>query len=493
MSNARHYIAVDLGAESGRIMLGTLTGQQLTLAEIHRFANGPMALEGSLRWDFDTLLREIKAGIGQAVKAAPGEIAGIGVDSWGVDFGLLDDKDRLIEPPYHYRDARNDGMLDAAFQRMPKYTIYEHTGIQFMQINSVFQLLAMKLGDSAALARTSRITFMADLVSHALCGNLYAEYTLASTSQMLDMRTGKWATAVLEALGLPTRILPDIVQPCTVVGALRDDLARDLGCGPIPVIAVASHDTGDAVAAVPAETENWAYISSGTWSLMGAEIPRPVITERACDLEFTNEGGVDGTIRLLKNIVGLWLLQECRRTWQSEGDALSYDELTRMAGRARPFAAPIDPARPEFLAPGDMPRKISASLQDAGASPVTDRGETVRSILESLAFTYRRTLDMLEDLLSRRIEVVHIVGGGSQNELLNQFAANATGRRVIAGPAEATAIGNILLQARATGEVASLDALRAVVRASFPLREYTPRDPDTWQKEYLRRAGPGTD
>jgi len=487
MAETQPYIAVDLGAESGRVMLATLSGESITIEEKHRFPNGPVTVNGTLRWDFERLVAEVKKGIGRAVRSAGADVAGVAVDSWGIDFGLLDDEERLIEPPYHYRDTRTDGMMEQAFRRVPRREIYERTGIQFMQINSLFQLLSMRLRNDPALDRARNMTFIADLMSHALCGRLYAEYTLASTSQMMDMRTGKWAGGLLDALEIPTRILPEVIPPATTVGRFREELADEIGCGRLPVIASASHDTAAAVAAVPAGGGNWAYLSSGTWSLIGVELPEPVITDRTCDLGFTNEGGVDGTIRLLKNIIGLWLVQECRRQWQREGKDYTYAELTSLAAGAQPFGAWIDPASAEFLAPGDMPRRINDFLERTGQRPIREPGTMIRTILEGLAFTYRTALDELESATGRKIEVLHIVGGGSRNELLNQFTADATNRKVVAGPTEATSLGNALLQARATGRVPSLSALRAVVRASFPMREYLPCDPASWDREYAAR------
>jgi rhamnulokinase len=487
MDDRQQYLAVDLGAESGRVMLGVVAGERIELSEIHRFPNGPTEIDGTLRWDFDALMGEIKTGIRKAIDVANGPISGIGVDSWGVDFGLLDDEGNLLEPPYHYRDSRTDGMMDAAFALMPRVDIYANTGIQFMQLNTAFQLLAMVEQEAPMLAQAKGMTFMADLVSHALSGKLYSEYTLASTSQLLDMNTAKWSESLLDALGIPKDLLPEVVAPCTVVGKLRPEVCAELACEPIPVIAVASHDTGAAVAAVPAEGENWAYLSSGTWSLMGVEIPKPIITEETCNLGFTNEGGVGGAIRLLKNITGLWLLQECRREWQRQGRDFSYAELTDLARAARPFAARIEPDHAPFLSPGDMPNKINAYLAETGQSPLKDPGDFARAILEALAFSYRKTLDSIEGIIGQKIDVVHIVGGGAQNELLNQFAANALNRRIIIGPIEATATGNILLQARATGQIDSLEALRKIVRNSFDTKEYAPESTAKWDEEYVGR------
>ncbi|HUW18786.1 MAG TPA: rhamnulokinase family protein [Sedimentisphaerales bacterium] len=486
MAEVRQYIAVDLGAESGRVMLGSVSADKLSLQEIHRFTNSPIEEHGSLRWNFSALLSEVKAGIGKAVRAAGGQVCGIGVDSWGVDFGLLDADGELIENPYHYRDGRTNGMREKAFEIVGKRTIYEKTGLQFLQFNSVYQLLAMRLGNSVALAKAKTLIFMADLFAYHLCGKVYGEYTLASTSQLMDMRTGQWSREIFDRLSLPVRIMPDVVMPGTVVGQLTSRIRSELYCGAIPIIAIGSHDTASAVAAVPAGDGNWAYLSSGTWSLIGVEVPEAIINDRTFEYSFTNEGGVENTIRLLKNIMGLWLVQECRRQWQRERAEFSYPELTAMAAKADPFAACIDPDYGEFLAPGDMPARINSCLAARGGKTIEDKGQMIRVILESLAFKYRWAAERIEQITGKAIDCLHIVGGGIQNELLSQFAANATGKRVIAGPIEATASGNILMQARATGQIKSLSEARAIVRNSFALKEYQPQEASVWQEQYKR-------
>lgn len=482
------YIAVDLGAESGRVMLGRMADGRLALEQIHRFSNGPVEERGSLRWDFDRLLSEIKTGIGRAAKKAGGRVRGIGVDTWGVDFGLLGTDGQLIEKPYHYRDSRTNGMMEKAFQQMPKRRIYESTGIQFMQLNSLYQLLAMRMADSDALARADRLLFMADLFSYFLCGKALGEYTLASTSQMMDMRTGKWSEPIFEELALPMRIMPEIVMPGTVIGDLTDEVAKQIGCGKIPVIAVGSHDTASAVLGVPGRGDKWAYLSSGTWSLMGVELPNAIINDKTFRYEFTNEGGVENTIRLLKNIMGLWLVQECKRQWQREGQDLSYGELTQMASQAAPFYGHLDCDGSDFLAPGDMPARINEYLSRTGQKPTSDKGQMLRVILESLALRYRSVLKAIEDVTGSEIDVLHIVGGGIQNELLCQFTADAIGRKVITGPIEATAIGNILMQAKAAGQLKSIDEAREVIRNSFELKEYQPQDTALSEKQYSKFA-----
>ncbi len=486
MAEMGNYIAVDLGAESGRVMLGTIADGVLGLSEAHRFANGPVEQNGTLRWDFDRLLSEIKTGIGLAVKQAEGPVHGIAVDSWGVDFGLIGADGELLEAPYHYRDSRTNGMMDLAFELIPKRQVYKNTGIQFMQLNSIYQLLAMRLSRSEALGRAKRLIFMADLFSYFLSGWAFGEYTLASTSQLMDMTTGKWSETLLKGLDLPIDIMPKIVAPGTVVGKLTEDVAEEIGCQQVSVIAIGSHDTASAVLGVPAAGGNWAYLSSGTWSLMGVELPKAIVNDKTFEYEFTNEGGVQNTIRLLKNIMGLWLVQECKRQWERDGQDLSYAQLTEMASGAKPFFGRVDCDCPEFLAPGDMPTRINKHLSDTGQTPTDDKGQMVRLILESLAMKYRTTLAAIEDITGQSIDILHVVGGGIQNELLCQFAANAIGKKVIAGPIEATASGNILMQAVATGQIKDIDEARAVVRQSFDLKTYEPQEADLWAQQYER-------
>ncbi|HEY5503593.1 MAG TPA: rhamnulokinase family protein, partial [Sedimentisphaerales bacterium] len=381
MADEKRYIAVDLGAESGRVMLGIVSAGKIRLEEVHRFINGPVEQNGSLRWDFSRLMSEVKTGIGKAAKES-GDIAGIGVDSWGVDFGLLDEKGKLIENPYHYRDSRTNGMIEKACELMPKREIYEHTGIQFAQYNSIYQLLSMRLANSPVLAKAKQLIFIADLVSYFLAGKPYAEYTLAGTSQLMDMRTGKWSRAIFEKMNLPIEIMPEVINPGTIVGTLTKNVAKEIGCGEIPVLAVGSHDTASAVAAVPAYRKTkWAYLSSGTWSLMRVETPNAIVNDKTFAYPFTNEGGVEGTIRLLKNIMGLWLVQECKRQWQKEGEDLFYARLTELAEKAKPGEATIDVDDSQFYAPGQMPARINKYLAGTGQKPINDKGQMVRTIL----------------------------------------------------------------------------------------------------------------
>ncbi|UCF44250.1 MAG: rhamnulokinase [Planctomycetota bacterium] len=484
MEQERRYIAVDLGAESGRVMSGTVGGKKVGLEEVYRFSNGPIKEGASLRWDFDKLFSEVTSGIVKAIKRSDGEVSGIGVDSWGVDYGLLGGDGWLLEKPYHYRDNRTDGMLEKAFQLMAKRDIYENSGVQFMQINTVYQLLSMRLTRPEVLARAKKLIFMADLVSYRLCGRAYAEYSLASTSGLMDMRTGQWSKGIFEKFGLPMNIMPEVVQPGTIVGELKSELCEEFGCKPINIIAVGSHDTADAVAAVPAQSERWAYLSSGTWSLMGVEAPKAIINGNSLKYSFTNEGGVENTIRFLKNITGLWLVQECRRQWQREGVDLSYVDLSAMAEKAEAFAGYIDPDYSGFLSPGDMPARVNNFLAETGQKIINDKGQMARLILESLAFKYRSVAEAIEDITGEAIEILHIVGGGMRNELLCQFTANAIGKKVIAGPIEATATGNVLMQAKAAGQIKSLGELRGIVRDSFELKEYRPQDSKLWDERY---------
>jgi len=486
--NANCYIAVDLGAESGRVMLGRVGDGRLSLEQVHRFANGPMEQQGSLRWDFDRLLSDIKTGIGLAAKKAGGKVQGIGVDTWGVDFGLLGEDGKLLEKPYHYRDSRTNGMMDKAFAKMPKRKVYENTGIQFMQLNSLYQLLAMRLAGSATLAKAERLLFMADLFSYHLCGKAIGEYTMASTSQLMDMKTSQWSKAIFKELSLPLEIMPRITKPGTVIGELTPEVAKEIGCGQIPMIAVGSHDTASAVLGVPGQGDRWAYLSSGTWSLMGVELPKAIVNDKTFAYEFTNEGGVENTIRLLKNIMGLWLVQECKRQWQREGQDLSYGELAQMAVQAKPFFGYVNCDNSDFLAPGDMPSRINKSLAETGQKPTQDKGQMVRLVLESLALKYRSVVNAIEDVTDNKIETLHIVGGGIQNELLCQFTADATGRRVVTGPIEATASGNILMQAKAVGQLKSIDEARQVVRNSFEMKEYQPQNVGLWEQQYNQFA-----
>jgi rhamnulokinase len=497
---ARNFLAFDLGAESGRAVLGSISREKLTLEEKHRFPNPNGRMNGHFQWDLLAQWEELKTGLRRAAASGrsrpvggSSEIHGIGVDTWGVDFGLVGRDGDVLGNPFHYRDRRTDGVMERTFQRVSKQKIFDVTGLQFMQFNSLFQVLAMQEAKSHALDAAETLLFMPDLFNYLFTGIRKAEFSIASTSQMIDPRSGDWATALLGELGVPARLLPPIVPSGTILGDLSEDVAAECGvAGKVPVIAPACHDTASAVAAVPAAPApagadaDWCYISSGTWSLMGVELERPVINDKALKYNYTNEGGVGGKIRFLKNIMGLWLVQECRRHWVKEGYDHSYSELTQMADRSRPFGPVFDPDHQPFALPGEMPVKIDRFCAATGQRPPSTRGETVRACLESLALTYRRTIEGLEDVLGRKIALIHIVGGGTQNQLLNQMTADACARPVIAGPVEATAIGNILVQAMATGDVKDLDQARAIVRSSFDVKRYEPADTKRWEEAYGR-------
>ncbi len=486
MATSRKFLAFDLGAESGRALLGHLDGQRLTLEEKHRFANPNGRMNGHLHWNLLQQWEELKTGLRKASTGGT-KLDGIGVDTWGVDFGLIGKGGEVLGFPYMYRDSRTDGMMDKAFAKVPRDKIFDATGIQFMQLNSLFQLFAMKQANSAVLDAAETLLFMPDLFNYLFTGARKSEFSIATTSQMYDPRKRAWAVDMLKALGLPTHILPEIVPSGTVIGPLHDDVAKECGVeASVPVIAPACHDTGSAVAAVPAEGKDWCYISSGTWSLMGVELAEPLINAKALQYNYTNEGGVGGTIRFLKNIMGLWLVQECRRHWQKEGHEHSYAELTQMASEATALRSLVNPDHGPFLSPGDMPHKIAEFCTKTKQPVPSSPGEFVRVCLDSLALAYRATLEGLEDVLGRKIGVIHIVGGGTQNELLTQMTADACGREVVAGPVEATAIGNILVQAMATGDVKMLADARAIVRTSFDVKRYKPRHSAAWDQAYAR-------
>ncbi|HET6440505.1 MAG TPA: rhamnulokinase family protein [Anaeromyxobacter sp.] len=479
------YAAVDLGAESGRVVLGKVEDGRVELKELHRFRNGPVRVGGHMHWDVLRLWEEILTGLAAAVRE-DGRLSSIGVDTWGVDYGLLDRNGALLGNPHHYRDHRTDGMPERLFARVPLAEVFAATGIQFMQLNTLYQLYAMVEERSPMLDVADRLLFTPDLFHYWLCGEKVGEYTIATTSQCYDVAGQAWATRLLERLGIPSGMFPPLVQPGTRLGRVLTAVADRIGAAGIEVVAPGAHDTASAVAAVPARTDRYAYISSGTWSLMGAVVPSPVVNETARSLAFTNEGGVAGTVRLLKNIAGLWPVQECRRAWARAGEELGYDALTAMAAAAPPFRTVIDPDHASFLAPDDMPGAIAAYCSRTGQAPPESRGVLVRAILEGLGYKYRRTLENLERLLGQRLEVIHIVGGGSQNQLLCQVASDACGRPVLAGPVEATAIGNVLAQAITAGALSSWEQAREVVRTTFPLRSYEPTGAAAWDEAIPR-------
>ena len=470
---AEHYLAIDLGAGSGRVMLGRFDGERLAVEELHRFGNPGVEILGRLHWDALGLFREMRQGMSAAAVFKP---VSLGVDTWGVDFALLDRDGDLLRNPYHYRDARTLGKMDEAFSVVPRERIFESTGMQFMEFNSLFQLFSMK--GSPALEAARSLLMMPDLFHYWFTGERVCEFTDTTTSQCYDPRRRDWARSVLEALGLPTEIFGEVVDPGTDLGGLRPSIADECGLPAMRVVAPGTHDTASAVAAVPAQEGDWAYLSSGTWSLLGVEADRPHVTPAVLAKNFTNEGGVCRTTRLLKNICGLWLLEECRREWSRHGVATEYAELVAQAGECEAFRSLVDVDAPEFVAPGDMPGRIADACRRTGQPVPESTGQFARAIFESLALKYRSVLADLAEITGRPPGVLHVVGGGSRNELLCQYAADACGIPVMAGPVEATAAGNSLMQGIASGRIGDLAEGRAIVRRSFDLIHYWP-DPRT--------------
>lgn len=487
---ASTFLAVDFGAESGRAILGSLQNDKLNLEEVHRFPNTPVRVGGHIYWDILRLYHEaqqgIRAGSQKAAASAAGSLAGIGIDTWGVDFGLLDKKDSLIGNPYHYRDARTDGLVEKACQIAGKSNIYAQTGIQFMQLNTLFQLLAMQLGAEPALQNAHTLLNIPDLLNFWLTGQKASEFSIATTTQCYNPIEKNWAWDLLKTLQIPTFIFQCIQQPGVVLDILRPAVAQELGTPRIPIVTVGSHDTASAVAAVPATSDDFIYISSGTWSLMGIESKEAIISPLSLQYNLTNEGAVNGKFRFLKNIMGMWLVQECRRQWAAAGQTYSYDELTSLASQAAPMQALIAPADERFLAPGNMVERVQDYCRSTHQNVPVGVGPVVRCILESLALEYRYVAETLEQFAGKSLPVIHIIGGGSRNALLNQFTADATGRLVVAGPVEATAIGNILVQALALGQIASFQEGRDLVCASFDVARFEPGSRQVWDEAYQK-------
>lgn len=466
-------LAIDLGAESGRVMAVHYDGASLELEELHRFPNTPVTLRGTLYWDFLRLWHEIQTGLEKGRAQRP---ASLGIDTWGVDFGLLDSQGALIGNPVHYRDGRTEGMMEAVFTRLPRREVFAQTGIQFMPINTLYQMMSLVERRSPQLEIAATFLTVPDLLNYWLTGARVCEFTIATTTQMLDPRSGAWAAELLQQLDIPTHIFPEIILPGTRLGEYEG----------IAVIAPACHDTGSAVAAVPTGTEPYAYISSGTWSLVGLEVDEPVINDAALAANLTNEGGMNGAFRLLKNVMGLWILQQCRQRWAAAGEAHTYDELVRLARQASPLRSLVSVDDEAFLPPGDHPRHVRALCERSGQPVPESSGAVVRTVLESLALAYRHVLELLQTVAERRVDVIYVVGGGSQNDLLNQMTADATGRPVIAGPVEATVIGNALAQLIALGELANLRQARDLVAKMGDLRRYEPQDQAAWDEAYDR-------
>ncbi len=483
-----HYIACDLGAESGRVILGTLADGKVDIEEIHRFPTGASSIMGSLRWDVLRIFDELKSGLRRvAQRGVP--VASLSTDSWGVDYVLLHGNEPMLSLPYQYRDARLDGALERAFAKVPAETIFSETGIQFMQINTLYQLIADVEQRPSLLKLADQFLTIGDYFNFLFSGARKIEQSLASTSQVYNPKTRSWSKKLIRGFKLPARIFPEIVPSGAKLGTLLPQLSTETGLpAETQVVATCSHDTGAAVAAVPAEGEGWAYLSSGTWSLLGIEAPEPIINEASRKYNFTNEIGYGHTARFLKNIIGLWVLQECKRSWEKAGQTYDYTQLTGLAEHAAPLQRFINPAATRFYKPEDMPAKIAAYCRETGQSEPKTVGETVRCILESLSLLYKKTLGEITDVTGTVFTRLHIVGGGSKNVLLNQLSANATQIPVYAGPVEATAIGNILIQALALGHLSSLSELRKVVRESFPVTVYQPQDSAAWHQASERFA-----
>ena len=501
---AANFLAVDLGASGGRVMWGHWDGQTFDLQELHRFPNVPLMLEGHLHWDIGALWAEIKKGLAVYSTVTDQPLTSIGVDSWAVDYGFIDEKGQLLGLPYHYRDHRTDGLMEQVLKKLPKASVYDETGLQFLPFNTLYQLYsqfqlqaqAETKANEPLLPAGTRFLMIPDIFHFYLCGSRSTEYTNATTTQFFSARQKGWATDLLTRLGIPTHFLPPVVQPGSVLGHLLPNLASEVGLSgdnqkeAVLVVTPGTHDTASAVAGIPQLDASSAFLSSGTWSLLGVELSEPLLNSDALKLNFTNEGGVGNTIRFLKNVMGLWLVQECQRVWKEEGLDYSWAELLELAERTPPFKSLIDPDAADFLNPDNMPAAIRRYCRSRGQVVPTGPGEIIRCCLESLALKYRVVLDQLEKLLGRRLEIIRVVGGGSQNELLCQFTADACGREVVAGPVEATAFGNLIVQAIGTGFLPDIASGRQALSGSVRLKHYFPgEDWTTWQEplERLRR------
>jgi rhamnulokinase len=491
----KKFVAVDLGAESGRGIVGSWNGEKLVIKELHRFPTCNVSLHSHIYWDVLAIFSEIKKILALAKKE--GQISGLGITTWGVDYGLIGENDLLLCNPFHYRDKRTEGIPEEVFGIVPKEKIFEETGAHFLSLNTLYQVYATKKEFPYLLDFAKKLLFMPGIFNFFLTGDKSAEYTIATTSQMYNSLgegqqsapRGNWTYDILEGLQIPLDLLPEVISPGTLLGNVSKEIKEELGLLDIPVYAVCSHDTASAVASVPARENIWAYLSSGTWSLLGVETENPIINEKSFKHNFTNEGGYGGSIRFLKNIMGLWFLQECRRQWEKNGQSFSYEQLTEMASSAQSFFSFINVGDDEFLSPGNMPERIREYCKKTGQKVPEDIPQISRVILESLAMEYRYQMECLEDAVENRIETLHIVGGGSQNKLLSQFTASATRKSVMAGPVEATAAGNLLVQAMANKEISDISQLREIVRKSFPLFVYQPKDTSLWDENYEKYKG----
>ena len=486
MGRAMVALAVDLGASGGRVVAGGFDGALLSVNEVRRFPNDPVRVHGRLHWDVLRLFHEVKQGIRAADRGGGDRVETVGIDTWGLDFGLLDRHGELLGNPYHYRDRQTDGVMEEVVRIVPRAEIYARTGIQFMQINSLYQLFALARAGSTALEAARTLLMMPDLFRSFLTGERCCEYTDATTTQFVALADGDWDRDLLARLGLPVDLLPPMVPPFGCPAPLAAGVAEEIGVGAVKVVAVAGHDTASAVLAVPATGPDFAYLSCGTWSLCGTEVDRPVVDERSLGWNFTNEGGLEGRYRLLRNIMGLWLVEECRRTWSRDGFAVPYEGLAAAAEELPPFVSFVDPDNPRFLHPGDMPGRIAAFCTETGQPAPEGPGQTLRCILESLALKYRLVLERTERLAGKQFPGLHVVGGGSRNALLMRMTAEAIGRPVWAGPSEATAVGNLLGQLIAGGRIGGVRQAREVVRVSMPVETFEPTGAAGWDEAFER-------
>lgn len=478
----KRVLAFDFGASSGRAIIGCFDGDKITLEEVHRFSNDPVSVGGTVYWDVLRLFYEIKQGIIKAKIA--GGFDSIGIDTWGVDFGLIDSEGKLMENPVHYRDARTVGLVDEAFKTMPKEKLYGITGIQFMELNTLFQLIALKKYRPWMLERADKMLFMPDLFGYMLTGKMCAEYSIASTSQLIDLDKRTWSKEILDAFGIKESVFAPLVQPGTVLGELSKEICEECGVDPVPVISVCGHDTQSAITSVPCEDGDFAFLSSGTWSLFGTELDKPIVNETSMNINITNEGGFDGSTGFLKNIIGLWLIQESRRQWKREGKEYSYADLEKLALAAEPFKCFIDPDAPEFVPHGNIPERVREFCRKTGQYVPETVGEIMRCIYESLAMKYRLTFEKLRECTERDYPVIHVIGGGTKDGLLCQMTANSCDRTVKAGPIEATVMGNVAVQLMSDGSVKNIGQARKIVAESSELKTFEPKDTDKWAEAY---------
>lgn len=478
----KRILAFDFGASSGRAIIGHFDGKKIDLQEVHRFSNDPVSVGGTVYWDVLRLFHEIKQGISNAVLA--GGFDSIGIDTWGVDFGLIDAEGKLMENPVHYRDARTAGMIDEAVKTIPREKLYSITGTQFMELNTLYQLISLRKNRPWMLDRAETILFMPDLFAYMLTGKKCAEFSIASTSQLMDIKSGDWSDEILNAFDIPKRLLPDIVPSGTVLGMLSDEICEECGTKSVPVISVCGHDTQSAITAVPCEDGDFAFLSSGTWSLFGTELDEPIVNEKSLDINITNEGGYNNSVGLLKNIIGLWLIQESRRQWRREGTEYSYADLEKAALAAEPFKCFIDPDAPEFVPHGNIPERVREFCKKTGQYVPETVGEVMRCIYESLAMKYKLTFAKLSECTGKSYPVIHVIGGGTKDTLLCQMTASACNVKVAAGPVEATVMGNLAVQLMSDGSIGSISEARKIVSDSSEIKTYTPVASDEWETAY---------